>query len=202
MLPHGLMFALIQQGITFFSCKQFNKAKTLILSGRIFSVVSMKQVIRKEDKAVSPIIATILLVAITVVLAATLYTILGNYTLFLGSSTPSASITVQNDSSTTTNYPYYIIYVNQFSGNVSLQNVQMRVTSASNSVYLVPLQNNGTYSYDGLWNISISGASYLSATTSISMQGNSHATSSPYLKEIQLIDLKTNGVIATYNLQP
>ena len=48
----------------------------------------MKKVILKDDKAVSPIIATILLVAITVVLAATLYTILGGYTTFLGISTP------------------------------------------------------------------------------------------------------------------
>ena len=40
----------------------------------------MKEIRPKEDKAVSPIIATILLIAITVVLAATLVTILGGFT--------------------------------------------------------------------------------------------------------------------------
>ena len=42
--------------------------------------ITMKGIITKDDEAVSPIIATILLIAITVVLAATLVTILGGFT--------------------------------------------------------------------------------------------------------------------------
>ncbi|MCL5794595.1 MAG: type IV pilin, partial [Candidatus Thermoplasmatota archaeon] len=39
----------------------------------------LKPVIQKRDEAVSPIIATILLVAITVILASTLYLALGGF---------------------------------------------------------------------------------------------------------------------------
>ena len=75
----------------------------------------MKQIIKKEDKAVSPIIATILLIAITVVLAATLYTVLGGFTKGLSSGNPTASISFVETS--TNNYS---ISVNSVSGNVSL----------------------------------------------------------------------------------
>ncbi len=52
----------------------------------------MKWIRPKEDKAVSPIIATILLIAITVVLAATLVTILGGFTHGAGNTVESAGV--------------------------------------------------------------------------------------------------------------
>ena len=55
----------------------------------------MKQIITKDDKAVSPIIATILLIAITVVLAATLVTILGGFTHGASGSASTAAATTQ-----------------------------------------------------------------------------------------------------------
>ena len=55
----------------------------------------MKQIMTKDDKAVSPIIATILLIAITVVLAATLVTILGGFTHGASGSAATASVSTQ-----------------------------------------------------------------------------------------------------------
>ena len=60
----------------------------------------MRQVISKDDKAVSPIIATILLIAITVVLAATLVTILGGFTKGASGSAATASATTQFSNNT------------------------------------------------------------------------------------------------------
>ncbi len=48
----------------------------------------MKKYVRKEEEGVSPVIATILMVAITVVLAATLYLMVGN--MGTGGNTPVA----------------------------------------------------------------------------------------------------------------
>ena len=53
----------------------------------------MKEIRPKEDKAVSPIIATILLIAITVVLAATLVTILGGFTHGVSNTVETAGVT-------------------------------------------------------------------------------------------------------------
>ncbi|MHB1621982.1 MAG: archaellin/type IV pilin N-terminal domain-containing protein [Cuniculiplasma sp.] len=53
----------------------------------------MKQIRQKNDKAVSPIIATILLIAITVVLAATLVTILGGFTHGVSNTVETAGVT-------------------------------------------------------------------------------------------------------------
>ena len=53
----------------------------------------LKPVIYGKDKAVSPIIATILLVAITVILASTLYLALGGFFSHTASAAPTASIT-------------------------------------------------------------------------------------------------------------
>lgn len=160
----------------------------------------MKDVMQKHDKAVSPIIATILLIAITVVLAATLYTILGGYTTFLGASTPTASVQVKNDSTST--LPYYTIYVEQFGGNVSLNQVQLRITEANNSINEVPLTLGTTNNIGGsLWNITVKGTDYLGATTAITLEGNKASNPLPFITQIQLIDLKTNGVISTNPVQ-
>lgn len=155
----------------------------------------MKEVIQREDKAVSPIIATILLIAITVVLAATLYTILGGYTTFLGASTPSASVTVNNASTST--LPFYSVYVEQFGGNVSLNSVQLRITESNNSIYVVPLSLGTTSIAGGLWNLTVRGSGYLSASTAMTLQGNKSSPTLPFITQIQFVDLKTNGVIST-----
>lgn len=76
----------------------------------------MKPVINNEDKAVSPIIATILLIAITVVLAATLVTILGGFTHGVSNTvvTVGATTTEVNESSS------YVVYLNISSSSTNL----------------------------------------------------------------------------------
>ena len=54
----------------------------------------LKPVLYDKDKAVSPIIATILLVAITVILASTLYLALGGFFKTTTSTTPTAALSV------------------------------------------------------------------------------------------------------------
>ncbi len=160
----------------------------------------MKKVIIEDDKAVSPIIATILLVAITVVLAATLYTILGGYTTFLGSSTPQASVTVKEVTSSPP--PIYMLYVQQFGGNISLDKVQLVVTNTNNSVYyttlMTDLQSPGA-GLGNLWNITVYGPSYLTASTVIKLSGINGASGDENISQIQLVDISTNGVIGTFS---
>ena len=59
----------------------------------------LKPVLYDKDKAVSPIIATILLVAITVILASTLYLALGGFFKTSTSSTPTAALSVTSGGS-------------------------------------------------------------------------------------------------------
>lgn len=159
----------------------------------------MKEVVQKDDKAVSPIIATILLIAITVVLAATLYTILGGYTTFLGASTPSASVQVKNSSTST--LPFYFVYVDQFGGNVSLSSVQLEITEANNTIQYAPL-TLGTHSIDGgLWNLTVRGSSYFTASTAMTIQGNLSKSPLPFITQITLVDLKTGGEISQNTVQ-
>ena len=166
----------------------------------------MKQIINKEDKAVSPIIATILLIAITVVLAATLYTVLGGFTKGLSSGNPTASITF--DETSTNNYS---LSVNSISGNVSLSSVVLQIfngsytgslnlgtTSSSGHITL-----SGPTSHNNIVNYTLSngGSKYLSPTTSVSLvdyyglaagnHGNVTITS------IILKDISTNSALTT-----
>ncbi len=160
----------------------------------------MKKVILNDDKAVSPIIATILLVAITVVLAATLYTILGGYTTFLGASTPQASIQVNE---VATNPPVYQLYVNQYGGNISLSEVQMVITTTNNSVYYNVLSNDQSskpFNESGLWNITVKGPQYFGVSTVAFISGIPHVGQNQNISQIRLVDLKTQGTITTFNL--
>jgi len=56
----------------------------------------MKEIYNEKEDAASPVIATILMVAITVVLAATVYILVSHYTS-VGATTPlTASLAVNN----------------------------------------------------------------------------------------------------------
>ena len=160
----------------------------------------MKRVFQEKDKAVSPIIATILLVAITVVLAATLYTIVGGYTTLIGASTPTASIQIQNASAT--HDAYYFIYVQQFGGNISLNDTQIEITLSNNTI-IPPI----TLSVKDLnkekpivgYNLSmkVSGNKYFGATTGIVLNSTKNSTVEPFISQIRFIDVTTNGLIAS-----
>ena len=170
----------------------------------------MKKVYVKNDKAVSPIIATILLVAITVVLAATLYTILGGYTTFLGASTPQASITVTNATSahsSSPSKPIYFVYINQFGGNISLNEVQMIIITSGNNVSYATLSSYHSKTANQLiinggngWNVSVKGPDYLSGSTVITLQGINKNYTSEYIVHVRLVDMVTNGEIGSYTL--
>ena len=86
----------------------------------------MKEIRPKEDKAVSPIIATILLIAITVVLAATLVTILGGFTHSASNTFGDAAANV-NETSTTSGSYYTQMSITSFSG-ASVSNSQVTIT--------------------------------------------------------------------------
>ncbi len=89
----------------------------------------MKEIRPKEDKAVSPIIATILLIAITVVLAATLVTILGGFTHGVSNTVETAGVT-SNVVITGTSGVIYI-NVSSSSSSISPSDITMSVTGAT-----------------------------------------------------------------------
>jgi len=159
----------------------------------------MKRVFQEKDKAVSPIIATILLVAITVVLAATLYTIVGGYTTLIGASTPTASIQIQNASAT--NDAYYFIYVQQFGGNISLNDTQIEITLSNNTI-IPPITLSLYHTNKEMpigYNLSmkVSGNKYFGATTGIVLNSTKNSTVEPFISQIRFIDVTTNGLIAS-----
>jgi flagellin-like protein len=154
----------------------------------------MKIVIRddeKKDKAVSAIIGTILIVAITVVLAATLYAVLGGFSGLIGKPTPTASMTVSVSGTST-----YDVTFTSVSSNISLNNTQLKLTySAGNtSVYsflptTTPLAY-GTSTSKVVASVSGSGY-YLTYSTQIKINAGTP------LSAIYLIDTQTGGVIAS-----
>jgi flagellin-like protein len=85
----------------------------------------MKEIRPKEDKAVSPIIATILLIAITVVLAATLVTILGGFTHGVSNTVETAGVTSHI---TKTDISFN---VSSSSSNISLSSITITFTNAA-----------------------------------------------------------------------
>ena len=68
----------------------------------------MKRIEFRRDKAVSPLIATMILVAITIILAATLYTALINYASNSSKTTPPPAVEI---SATLTEKCYEIFMV-------------------------------------------------------------------------------------------
>ena len=96
----------------------------------------MKEIRPKEDKAVSPIIATILFIAITVVLAATLVTILGGFTHGVSNTVETAGVTSNVVNATgqhvtgVTHMNYYnaTLYVNVSSSSSAISSSSITVT--------------------------------------------------------------------------
>jgi archaeal flagellin N-terminal-like domain len=95
--------------------------------------------LEKKEKAVSPVIATILMVAITVVLAATVYILVSHYTS-VGATTPlTASLAVDNEGTgNISNKPvYYYNLTITLSTPVNLTNMaNVHITVNGNQVVL------------------------------------------------------------------
>ena len=155
----------------------------------------MKIVIRndeKKDKAVSAIIGTILIVAITVVLAATLYAVLGGFGGLIGKPTPTASMTV-SISGTGASSTYDVTFTS-VSSNISLNNTQLKLTfsSGSTSVYSFTYHAGGSYYGASTSFASVSGSgAYLTFSTVITLTPGSS------LSAIYIVDTQTGGVIAS-----
>lgn len=101
----------------------------------ILQEIIMKEIRQKKDKGVSAIIATILLIAITVVLAATLVTILGGFThgvsnsvVTVGAKTQETSYYNNTTTMTTPTGLNYIVYANVSSSSSSLSTTDLTVT--------------------------------------------------------------------------
>lgn len=164
----------------------------------------MKEVLRKEDKAVSPIIGTVLLVAITVTLVASLYTILGGYFENNPVITPSASVKVYNSTTSANGFinGSYTLLITSVSNNISADNVVISITTNGTHVYNIRFSsvikgfpNSDVISSQNGGNLTVtvsSSANYLSPQTSITLNENSF---NEYVVRIALIDTATDGTI-------
>lgn len=119
----------------------------------------MKRSWRRREEAVSPVIATILLVAITVVLAAVLYILVIGATQGIGSNVMIA----MTKSSTDTNWTFTVQSI-QGDNRVSLVDIIILVKNESLMLRLnstvVSMMIPGFY-YDGVRYIATSGDGYL-----------------------------------------
>ncbi len=164
----------------------------------------MKIVIRndeKKDKAVSAIIGTILIVAITVVLAATLYAVLGGFGGLIGKPTPTASMTVSS-SGTGTSAETYTLTFTSVSANLSLSSTALKVVYGGNTVtwsYLNGEYNSSHATGSGLYASVNAGSTggFLTYLTTITIQFAGTTGSFPAVTSVSLIDTSTGGVIAS-----
>lgn len=92
--------------------------------------------LRKNDHAVSPVIATILMVAITVVLAAVLYVMV----LGFSGGTGTAIVISMDEGSTTTNYTFAVLGIQGVDGALSLQDVYIIAYDEDGAVALSETQ--------------------------------------------------------------
>lgn len=169
----------------------------------------MKRIFFKKDKAVSPIIATILIIAITVILAAVLYAVVGGYGGLLAKPTPTAGVTVA-DSGVGTGSAKYTFSITDVNGNVSLTNVELRLfngttvaTSGPLSTYLSSSSSSFTFGTTK-WNIDVTGGKYLTSSTTLTLCTPTPSSSSTtglgdmsVLTSFDLIDTATGGTIAS-----
>ena len=132
----------------------------------------MKEIRPKEDKAVSPIIATILLIAITVVLAATLVTILGGFTHDVSNTVEIAGATVfegaDNESATTgLSHPATAtLYLNISSSSSTIPNSQVQLLATMTNGYTLSLPISGSSTYSNV-TITASSSNFAAGSTYI-----------------------------------
>ncbi len=163
----------------------------------------MKEIYMEKEDAVSPVIATILMVAITVVLAATVYILVSHYTS-VGASTPlTASLAVDNEGQNAAGTVFYynltitlstppnitnmanvhITIGNQpaYLTSSSLSSVASAVSGKSSPIYYLVFNTNGqpvsSYIQSGSTITIISGYSLSGDTISLTYTGYSGTVS-------------------------
>ena len=154
----------------------------------------LKPVIQKRDEAVSPIIATILLVAITVILASTLYLALGGFFSAKTSAVPSATLTVSNTSNSTS--PTYSITIGGLSSNnLPITSVEVQIVFSGTTVTF-------TLSSSGKWTAStqptsntyaLNGPTTGSLTNGAVFTVSDTTTAAIFPTTFVLVDTATNG---------
>ncbi len=160
----------------------------------------MKSVFR-QDKAVSPIIATILLVAITVTLVSTAYTLISGYIPSPSTPTPTANLNIANLTSGSAGSinGTYGISLSSVNGNISLKNVDILIIMQNGTVIeenLGSVLSSGNITVEsGTLSINMTGNEpYLSSTTEILVN---LVSSSGYISYMALKDLITGGTIGS-----
>ena len=155
----------------------------------------LKEVIER-DESVSPIIATILLVAITVILASTLYLALGGFFKSGTSATPTATVGVTNSTSTTSPGYLYTVSVGSPTSAVPISSVILKITFSNgtigSTVALSTTPQTVYVSGSSGWSVSItvspvSGNIGPSTTITITPSAAFGVTS------VQLVDIGANG---------
>ena len=160
----------------------------------------MKEVVLRNDNAVSPIIATILLIAITVTLASTLYSIVGGYFSNAPVLTPQANIAVVNMTKVAPNGTgtgSYIVYIESVSGNISLSYVRMMVTLNTGNITTIPLLSillSGTNLTTHIVASLTKGSTTFSPLDFISIKENN---ARQFVTRIAFIDTASSGIIAS-----
>lgn len=170
-----------------------------------FKSLYMKPVTQREDKAVSPIIATVLLVGITVTMIATAYTLFENYLPNPIAQTPTAAIKIVYDTHVTgANYTgNYSVQINSLNGNVSASDVNILVTFSDNSIVEVPLSkvisSGDLLAYNSHLSVGLqSSGNYLTSASMITL----YMHDSPgYVTRIALVDTATDGSIGSSLIQ-
>ena len=108
----------------------------------------LKPVIYDKDKAVSPIIATILLVAITVILASTLYLALGGFFTAKTAATPTVGFSATNTSTSTSTFTYSITLTTPSSNTISWSATDWVVTIGG-TTYVANGYSSGEWKWTG-----------------------------------------------------
>jgi flagellin-like protein len=169
----------------------------------------MKIVIRddeKKDKAVSAIIGTILIVAITVVLAATLYAVLGGFSGLIGKPTPTASMTVSSSGvGTISGTENYTLSFTSVSTSLTFTDIQVRAVTSSGtslssgslaSASLPATMVDGSVTFTvNVYNAGTGDT--LTFNTLITITTPGIAAGATPLSSITLIDTSTGGTIAS-----
>ena len=112
--------------------------------------------------------------------------------------TPQASLMISNASSQSD--AFYFVYVNGVTAGLGLSQVKLTLINAQHNGYSIILSSalNNKTTLAGTWNVTVTGPNYLSGSTGINIREKTpDALYDPFLNQIKLIDLRTNGVIAS-----
>lgn len=169
----------------------------------------MKRVTDKADKAVSPVIGTVLLIAITVTLVASVYTVLGGYFNGLPQPSPTVSLSVVNSTSQKGGLinGTYTLSVNYISNNVSTDHVKVQISMNNTNVYEFMLSNPETQAgqkytiFNGTsGNLTVSYSGSGNSLTSSSIMVFTEANSTTFIYRISLIDTSTDSSMGYVNV--